>query len=194
MKKIDPAEILPIAEYERVRDEMRRAIIEHKKNRRIDVGPQVTFVFEDRKTTLFQIQEILRVEHIEDPEAVAAEVKIYNDILPDEGEISATVMIAFSRTGAIREERALLVGLMEGVRLHLGDRIVRASYEEGRETDDRISAVQYVRFRFDPDDVRALRDAERVALVIDHPAYQHEAELWPAMRASLLGDLGDPDA
>jgi hypothetical protein len=189
MKKIDPSEILPIVEYERVRDEMRRAIIEHKKNRRIDVGPQVTFVFEDRKTTLFQIQEILRVEHIEDPDAVAAELKVYNDILPGEGELSATVMIAFSRTGAIREERAQLVGLMEGVRLELGDRNVRAGYEEGRETDDRISAVQYVRFRFEPDDIAALRDAERAALVIDHPAYRHQAEIWPEMRASLLEDL-----
>ena len=189
MKAITADLLLSNVDYLQVRDVMRRGIIEHKKDRRIEVGPQVTFVFEDQKTTLFQIQEILRAEEITEPAAIAGELEVYNAILPGDGQLSATVMITFSEQGNIRAERKRLVGLMEGVQLRLGELRVPARFEDGRETDERISAVQYLHFDFDAPTIEALRSAERISLAIDHPAYEHETEIWAGMRASLLVDL-----
>ncbi|MDF1563217.1 MAG: DUF3501 family protein [Deltaproteobacteria bacterium] len=189
MKPITTETILPLGAYLQVREQMRRDIIEHKKNRRIEVGPQVTFVFEDRKTTLFQVQEILRCEEITDPEAIASELAIYNGILPDDGQLSATVMIAFSSTADIRAERKKLVGMMENVRLRFGDHALPARFEEGRETEERISAVQYISFEFDAAAIEAFGAADEVVLAIEHPGYEHQTVLWQGMKDSLLGDL-----
>ena len=96
--KLTTADLLPNSEYLRVRDDYRKEMVAYKKHRRVQIGPQVTFVFENRKTMKFQIQEILRVENITGPDGIESELKVYNDLLPGEGGLCATMMIAFSRT------------------------------------------------------------------------------------------------
>src|SRR5580698_3570906 len=93
MKPIDREEILPLAEYERVREPFRSRIIAEKKRRRIQVGPKATAVFENRDTVLLQIQEMLRTERITRPAAVAHEIETYNEMIPGPDELSCTVMI-----------------------------------------------------------------------------------------------------
>src|SRR5574341_953144 len=93
MKKIVLNDILGFAAYEKIRPEFRQEIIEKKKNRRVSVGDQISLVFENRDTVIFQIQEMLRAEKITDLDKIREEIAVYNEFIPNPGELSATLFI-----------------------------------------------------------------------------------------------------
>jgi hypothetical protein len=193
VKPIASADILGPEIYAGVRDDMRRWIIEYKENRRIDVGDRVFLVFENRKTLIFQIEEILRAEKITDPAHIAEEIEVYNQLLPTADSLSATLFLAMPRDLAETSRRAELdrfIGLDEHVILHIGRHAIRAEFEAGRSTEDRISAVQYTRYRLTPEAIATLgTPGTEVSVEIDHPVYQHRTRASEAMRASLASDL-----
>lgn len=194
MPKVVLDEILGLERYEQSRDQFRRRIIDLKKQRRVSVGDQVTLVFENHDTMLFQVQEMVRAEHITDLDKVRDEIDVYNALVPDAGELSATLLIEITESERIRDDLLRLLGIDEAVRLEIGDRyVVRGVFEPGHSKEDKLSAVQYVRFVFD-DAARAAFVAghEPVRLVIDHPNYRHTAVLSDAVRASLSVDLTTP--
>ena len=184
-------ELTGLAAYERVRDHFRREIIEHKKNRRLQVGDRVSLLFENRKTILFQIQEMLRTERITDLDKIRKEVETYNTLIPEANELSATLMLEIEQQEKIRADLLQFLGIDETVFLTIGERRrIQAVFEEGHSKEDKISAVQYVRFRFTPE----ARDAfvsgrEEAVAVIDHPNYRARATIWEEMRQSLIQDL-----
>src|SRR2546427_13079604 len=106
MKALEPSEILNLVEYEKVRDVRRRQIVELKKARRVSVGRYLTFVFENRETVWFQIQEMVRAERIVDEVKIAEEVGVYNTLLPGPGELAATMLIEISEALQIKIGRA----------------------------------------------------------------------------------------
>jgi hypothetical protein len=184
------ADVWDLAGYESRRDAFRRGIIALKKVRRVPLGPRATLVFENRNTLLFQVQEMLRVERISDPEAVQRELDVYNELLPSEDELSATLFIEITDLAEIRPELDRLVGLDEHVYLRAGDETVRATFDPKQMEEDRISAVQYVRFPLGPEARAAFADpAVPAVLGVDHPNYGAETEIPPETRASLLDDL-----
>jgi len=189
MRPIEASELLPNATYRAVREAYRAGIIEYKQNRRLELGPQVTFVFENRKTILFQLQEILRAEEIVEAEGIASEVSVYNALLPKKLGLSATVLIEFKGTESIREERKSFLGLMDRIELQLGSLKIPARFEEGRETEERISAVQYASFELGEAGRDALTLCEEPRLVSHHPGYEQVTKIGEEMRASLLADL-----
>lgn len=191
MKKVTLDEVMGLERYEQVRPDFRRRIIELKKHRRVPVGDQVTFVFENHDTMHFQVQEMLRAEHIVDLDKVRDELDVYNELIPDRHELSATMLIEITEQARIRDELVRLIGIDKTVWLEIGDTMrVQAEFEGGRSKDDNLSAVQYVRFGLDPAARRALADGVApVTLVIDHPHYRHRAPLSPDVRASLVQDL-----
>jgi len=190
MKPIEQNEILGLGSYEQIRDRFRRRVIDLKKDRRIGVGDRVTLVFENRDTLLFQIQEMLRAERISSPRGVQAEIDVYNPLLPSADELSATLFVEITDAARIREDLHGLVGIDEHVSLALGDRAVRARFEPGRSTEERLASVQYIRFPVGGEARSLLLDASTpVALEIDHPRYQHRVELTAATRESLADDL-----
>ena len=175
--------------YAGFRDDLRRHIIEHKRPRRISIGDRVTVVFENRHTLLFQIEEILRAESILDEDKIGEEIALYNGLMPDGGSLSATLLVELAPDADARRELGALVGLDEHLVAHVGPHAIRAAFEPGRSTAERISAVQYVRFPLSTEALRALRtDGTVVVLEIDHPAYQHRTICPPATRASLAAD------
>jgi len=194
VSKVVLEEIQGLERYEQSRDQFRRRIIELKKRRRVSVGDRVTLVFENHDTMLFQIQEMLRAEHIVDLDKVRDEIEVYNELVPNPGELSATLLVEITESDRIREDLVHLLGIDEAVRLEIGDRfVIPAVFEPGHSKEDKLSAVQYVRFAFDV----AARAAfvgghERVRLVIDHPNYRHRAVISDAVRASLADDLAQP--
>src|SRR5919198_5756717 len=103
MRKVTLDEIVGLERYEQMRPEFRRRIIELKKQRRVSVGDWVTFVFENHDTVFFQIQEMLRTEHIVDVDKVRDEINVYNDLIPDPGTLSATMLIEIIEADRIRE-------------------------------------------------------------------------------------------
>jgi hypothetical protein len=186
MQPLTSKELWPLEHYDGVRDEFRKAVIAAKQHRRIAVGPYMTFVFENRLTVKFQVQEVLRVERIRSPEGVEEELEGFNTMLPGPGELSATLLIELTGSDAeVKEQLARLSGLAEHVWLEVAGRRVLGSFDPGRDDGRRVSAVQYVRFpvggRIDP--------ARPLAIDIDHPNYSHRAELGAEARKSIAADL-----
>ena len=196
MKKVTLDEVLGLERYEQARAAARQRIIELKKRRRVTVGDQVTFVFENHDTMWFQIHEMLRAEHIVDLDRVRDELDVYNDLIPEPGELSATMLIEITEESQIRERLVSLIGIDEAVTMEIGDSAsgnrvcIRGVFEAGRSKEDKLSAVQYVRFPLSATARRAfLAGSQPVRLVIDHPNYRHEAVLDDAVRQSLAQDL-----
>jgi hypothetical protein len=192
MRKLVRSDIRGPRLYAGMREDMRKRIIELKKHRRVSVGPLVTLVFENRDTLIFQIEEMLRAEQLEAEAKILEEIEVYNSLIPDPGELSATLLIEITEQAEIRPTLNRLVGLDEHVILEGGGARARAVFEEGRQEDARIAAVQYIRFRLPEALAGALARGEPVRLIVDHPAYQHVIELGEATRAELARDLA-PD-
>jgi hypothetical protein len=196
MKKVTLDEVLGLERYEQGRVAARQRIIALKKHRRVAVGEQVTFVFENHDTMWFQIQEMLRAERIVDLDRIRDELDVYNGLIPEPGELSATMLIEITEENQIRERLVSLIGIDEAVTMEIGDSAtgtswrIRGEFEAGRSKEDKLSAVQYVRFRFSEAARRAFIDGgQPVRLVIDHPNYRHQAVLEDAVRRSLAQDL-----
>ncbi len=185
-------DVLGLERYESLRDEIRRRTIELKRNRRVPVGDSITFVFENHDTMFFQVQEMLRAERITDLDAIREELEVYNALLPLPGQLSATMLIEITDRVDIEKRLLGLLGIDETVRLEVGEQVVAAEFEPGRSREDRLSAVQYVRFPFSPPARVAFLDPERPAgLVVDHRNYRARTPLAGGVRASLIEDLRD---
>jgi hypothetical protein len=197
LKKITLAEVKNLMEYEKVRESVRAAVIALKKDRRVPVGENLTFLFENRETVLFQIQEMVRTERIVDDARIQDEIDAYNALLPEAGELSATLFIEIPELVQLSQEEVRqrvnrFQGLDRGhVAFVVEDGVrVPARFEGGHSKEEKMAAVQYVRFAFAPEARGALADGQRPArLVVDHPSYRAETVLTPAVRAELLKDL-----
>jgi len=192
MTPIAVDEILNLYEYEKVRDERRRAVIALKAERRVAVGRYLSFVFENRETVWFQIQEMARTERIVDLDKIAEEVAVYNALLPRPGELAATMFIEIEQPDRVKPVLDDLLGIdtRDYVRLEVGPHVVVGAFEAGHSDEDlgKLSAVHFVRFAPPPAARREFAAAE-VALVVDHPNERARTVLGPATRRRLAEDL-----
>ena len=189
MRKVAIDDIVGLAGYEKIREDFRRRIIELKQKRRISLGDRVSLVFENRDTVIFQIQEMLRVERIMDLDKIRDEIATYNELIPDSGELSATLFLEIEDQTHLRDELLRFQDIEEAITLRIGRHCVPARFELGRSKEDKISAVQYVRFRFDDQTLEAFVCGTRTELVIDHRNYQAAVVLQPETQRSLVEDL-----
>lgn len=189
MRLIQRSDIKGPALYAGFRDDFRKAVIERKRPRRVSVGDRVTFVFENRTTLILQIEEMLRTESITSEEGIAEEIAVYNALMPTDESLSATLFLEVPPDADARTELNRLVGLDEHVVLHIGEHAIRAAFEEGRSTEDRISAVQYTRYPLSAEAKAALlTPGTPLAIEIDHPQYSHRTALSEKTRESLAAD------
>lgn len=190
MRSLEPADILDLTAYERIREDFLAKTIQLKKPRRVQVGPNLCFIFENRDTVRFQIQEMTRAERTVKPEAIAEELRVYNELIPGDHELSATLMIEITQLERVRPELDRLVGIDEHVYLQVGDASVPATFDEKQFEEDRISAVQYVKFRLGEALAGAFRDPSVPAVLrVDHPNYRESTPISGEARASLAADL-----
>jgi uncharacterized protein DUF3501 len=192
MKLLETSEILNLVEYEKVRTERRREIVELKKARRVSVGRYLTFVFENRATVWFQIQEMVRAERIVDESKIAEEVEVYNALLPKRGELAATLMIEIAEASEIKPvlDRLLGIDTRDYVKLTVGPHVIVGDFEAGHSDEERgkLSAVHFVRFELPPA-ARAQFARAEVALVVEHPNERARTVLSDETKRSLLDDL-----
>jgi hypothetical protein len=191
-RRIDRGDILPMAEYEAHRRARRPAFVARKKLRRLEVGPVATFYFESYDTMWWQVHEMLRIEKGGE-EQIADELAAYNPLIPQGGELVATLM--FEIDDPVR--RNVVLGRLTGVDRHValtvgGEAVPGVPDEpEGRTKDDgKISSVHFIRFRMTPSAAAAFAKAgTQVTLGITHPAYGHIALMPEAVREALAADL-----
>ena len=192
MTLLTQADLLSHADYEAQRQTLRQEIIALKKRRRIAVGPLVTLIFENRRTILFQIQEMLRVERIFDPVKIQDELDVYNALLPRTSELSATVMIEITTQERIREilDSFQHFDRSDTLALTVRDQVAFADFEAGHSKEDKISAVHFVRFPVPPSFRHALgEDGAPASIRITHEHYRAEANVPSALREEWLKDL-----
>lgn len=175
--------------YGPIRDDYRRRIIALKRPRRILIGDRVSLVFENRHTLSVQIEEICRAENLTTDAQIEAEIAVYNELMPTQSSLSATLFIELPPEADAYVALKELVGLDEHVVLHLGPHAIRAQFEPGRSTDDRISAVQYTRYPLTSEARELLATpGTPLAVEIDHPGYRHVVTCPDETRASLAAD------
>jgi len=186
------SEILNLYDYEKVREAKRRDVIALKERRRVQVGRYLSFVFENRATVWFQIQEMIRAERIVDDARIDDEITVYNDLLPGPGEIAATMFIEIGETGAIKPVLDSLLGIdtRDYVRLEVGGRTIVGRFETGHSDEElgKLSAVHFVRFAI-PADVRGTFATSAVTLLVDHPNERARTVLSAPTKESLAEDL-----
>jgi len=192
MKKLKLESLLNIIEYEKVRDDYRKDVILYKKNRRIALGPNVAMVFENEKTLGFQIQEIMRAERLVHDEQILEEIEVYNSIMPPKNGLSATLLIEITDEKRIKSILNDFIGLTDGENLYfeLGDDKIFATFEQGREEEDKISSVHYIQFHFDEDQKNKLADLSiNLNIGINYNNYVYSVSVHDQMRSSLHEDL-----
>lgn len=191
MRKLTVDDISDLRAYERERLEFRAAVMSLKADRRIPLGELMTVVFENRETMRFQIQEMARAERMLRDEQIAHEVEVYNGLLPDEGELSATLFLELTSDALLREWLPKLVGLQHHVAIDVAGAVsaaVETDEERLTREDETTSSVHYLRFSFTPEQ-RAAFAAGPVTLRIDHPEYRAETVLGEGARRSLAADF-----
>lgn len=186
------ADILPWAEYAKDRAEHRKRITALKRHRRVEVGPYVTFYFENFDTMWLQVQEMLHIEKGGEAQ-ITDELAAYNPLIPKGNELVATFMIEID--DALRRARVLsqLGGVEETASIEVGGERVagKAEQDQDRTTaEGKASSVQFVHFPFTKAQIAAFREPNtRVILGLSHPNYSHMAVLSEATRASLAEDF-----
>ncbi len=191
MKKIDLSDIIPYNEYLKIRKEFQDKIIKIKKNRRVQVGDFITFVFENRDTVLYQIQEMIRLEKMTDIKLIRNEIDVFNELIPDENELCATMFIEVFQRHLIKSTLNSLIGIHnQKVFLEVGDVLVPAIFTDQETMEAKISAVHYVRFSLDEVDVKNfLNENVPTKIKIKHENYLAEALIPENVRKSLIEDL-----
>ncbi len=193
MKKLTTSDLMSLEQYARERAAFRSRIIEHKRRRQLQVGPNTTWCFEDRLTIHYQVQEMLRAERIFEPEGIAEELAAYNPLIPDGRNWKVTLLLEFPDAGIRRVRLTELKGVEDRCWVRVADfgRVAAIADEDlERENDTKTSSVHFLRFELTDAMVAALRGGARLALGIDHPAYAHSVDgVGAAVRESLLGDL-----
>jgi Protein of unknown function (DUF3501) len=203
-RRLTVDDILDLRAYEREREEYRRRIIGLKRRRRVTVGPLVSLVFENRETIRSQVQEMARAERMASDEQIQTELDVYNPLIPEPGELSATMFIELTGEDALREWLPKLVGIERDVELVLGAdegapanghsaaEVVRSvperAHEEALSREEITASVHYIRFELTPDQIERFARAP-VTVAVGHPAYRHQTVLAAETREELLSDL-----
>lgn len=190
MRKITRADIRTNEDYLKERDQRRKEVIALKKKRRIDLGNRISLTFENRETISYQIQEMMRVEHIADEKKIQFEIDVYNELIPPPGALSATLFIEIPDQEQIRAVLDSLQGLDAANMLYItigGDKIF-AEFEPGHSKEDRIAAVHYIRFQLSPEQIAKFKDAQ-VELLARHPKYEATTALTQEQKQELIKDF-----
>ena len=189
---LQKSDLLNIIDYEKQRDTYRSELIDYKKNRRFKLGPNILITFENSKTMKFQIQEMMRAERMVHDSQIEEELNVYNPLIPGGDELSATLFIEITDPEKIRPVLDSFIGLTEGVNVFFeidGEKVV-AEFEEGREKEDNISSVHYIRFPFSEEQKNNfVNDSSSISIRIDYGEYSHSIVLDDNMKNSLADDF-----
>jgi hypothetical protein len=193
MQKLVEADLLSLERYSRERNDFRARVIAHKKNRQLGVGPNTMWLFEDRLTVQYQVQEMLRTERIFEAEGIAEELSAYNPLIPDGRNWKATLLIEFPDPEIRKVELERLRGVEDRCWVQVaGHERVYAIADEDleRENEVKTSAVHFLRFELTDAMAASLKGGAALGAGVDHPNYTHVTATPVNVRDALVADLG----
>ncbi len=193
MNKLSVSELFSLERYARERAAFRAKVLEHKRSRQLAVGPNTTWLFEDRLTIQYQVQEMLRAERIFEPEGIEEELSAYNPLIPDGRNWKVTLLIEFPDESERRQALANLKGIEDRAWVQVSghERVFAIADEDlERENEEKTSSVHFLRFELTPAMIASLRGGAGLGAGVDHEHYRHSiAAVGAATRQSLLADL-----
>lgn len=193
MEKLRPNDLMTLETYARERQKYRAKVIAHKKTRTVPVGPSTTWLFEDRLTIQYQVQEILRTERIFEPEGIEGELEAYNPLIPDGGNWKVTLLIEFPDPNTRPAQLARLKGIEDRCYVQVADfsRVYAIADEDlERENETKTSSVHFLRFELSSPMIAALRGGAKLVVGIDHENYSVANDALPAnTREALIADF-----
>jgi hypothetical protein len=192
MQKITMNDIRDIHDYEKIRSDYRKKIIDIKKNRRIALGNRMSILFENRETLIYQIQEMARIERMVDEEKIKAEIEVYNKLVPEENELSATLFFEILDPITVKAALNSLKGIEDGcISLKIGNKYsVFADFDQRQIDFEGLSAVQYLRFKFTSAQKELFIYGDDIVFItVNHPNYQFYKVISDETKASLYNDF-----
>jgi len=192
MQKLTRETLWSLEDYAERRESFRSEVIAHKAHRRIPIGNHATLYFEDFLTMKYQVQEMLRTERIFEAAGIEEELETYNPLIPDGSNLKATFMIEYPDVDERREALAKLAGVEHTIWLRSEDseKVYAIANEDlDRSTDDKASAVHFLRFELGPDTIAAFQSGAPIEFGIDHPYLAGSTTLTTAQRDGLAADL-----
>ena len=191
-REIQKEDIIPLDVYTEKRRELRKSIVDYKKNRRVALGPYATFYFESYETMLAQVQEMLYIEKGGD-EQLKDELSAYNPLIPNGKELTATLMFEIDNPISRAAFLGKVGGIEETVFMKIDGEKIKAVPEEDvdRTSDEgKASSVQFIHFNFTDDQIEKFQsNSSEIELGIDHKEYSHSTKLSKENIASLSADF-----
>lgn len=176
MNKLSREDLYSLEDYSQMRNEFRAKVMEHKKNRRLDIGPNIVLLFEDRLIMHYQIQEMLKAEKIFDTDGIEEELNVYNPLIPDGKNWKATMMIQYTDIEERKEMLAKLVGVenITWIRVDGFDKVFAIADEDmERATENKTSAVHFMRYELSDEMITSLHEGAKLSAGIEHEHYNH---------------------
>ena len=191
-REIQKEDIMPLDVYTEKRRELRKSIVDYKKNRRVALGPYATFYFESYETMLAQVQEMLYIEKGGD-EQLQDELSAYNPLIPNGKELTATLMFEIDNPISRAAFLGKVGGIEETVFMKIDGEKIKAVPEEDVDrtsAEGKASSVQFIHFNFTDDQIEKFKsNSSEIELGIDHKEYSHSTKLSKENVASLSTDF-----
>jgi len=188
MRKIRVEDVLDLTAYEKQRKDIRPKIIEIKNQRRIHVGPKVTYLFETYDTMWYQVQEMTRAERIVEEEGIMGELNAYNELVPDTNQLSASMLIEIDDESERKSFLRQIVDLPDHSYLEVDEDRIVPTFDPRQGSEDKLSSVQYIKYDLSEEQVKKFTDSN-VVLGFDHPVYTHSYELSTEQKNTMFEDM-----
>ena len=185
-------DLMSLEQYAVERPAFRARVIDHKRARRVSIGAHLNLYFEDRLTIQYQVQEMLRIEKIFEPDGIQEELDAYNPLIPDGQNLKCTAMLEYQDVEERRRALANLRGIENLVWVNVEgfDRVYAIANEDlERSNDEKTSAVHFMRFEFTAEMIDALRGGAALSMGVNHDLYRYEVVIEGPVREALLADL-----
>ena len=190
-REISKEDIMPLDIYTKNRRELRKNIVEFKKDRRVSLGPYATFYFESYETMLAQVQEMLYIEKGGE-EQLKDELAAYNPLVPNGKELTATLMFEIDNPVSRAAFLGKVGGIEEKVYMKVEGERIKAEPEEDVDrtsAEGKASSVQFIHFKFTDEQISKFKNSSEIEIGIDHPEYSHSTKLADVTKKSLCADF-----
>ena len=192
LRQIQKQDLLPQDSYAKNRKQLRKELLEFKKNRRIALGPYATFYFESFETMLAQVQEMLHIEKGGD-EQLKDELSAYNPLIPNGKELTATLMFEINNPTLRTDFLGKVGGIEEQVYMKVEDETIKAIPEidvDRTSEEGKASSVQFIHFNFSDKQIKKFKEPNtQIVITIDHGLYNHTAKISKDTKSALIKDF-----